>query len=273
MENSISKSEILKPVALKVGIPIVLSLAGFIYSKIMSKRSVHVDTASVTHVSPQDTNSQLTCEESFHSFDSMDTNFMNALERLENWAQPNLEEEILGLRGRVEKLQRKEYELELKFIKYCELKEQESINMIMELRNMLLLEMDHVEFFDKQICSIETQSKRLEKFVEDHMRVLEQLEHCQSENRLLHRKVKKLCKKTRAQASLMQERDLKIEVKETELLRSQDVIEERANAIKRFEDEVKNMKMILGQLEEEKDQLLKKLELANKSAATISEVI
>ncbi|CAL9002279.1 unnamed protein product [Prunus brigantina] len=53
---------------------------------------------------------------------------------------------------------------------------------------MLLLEMAHVEFLNREVSSIEAESQMLEKLVVEYLRVLEQLEYWKSENGFLQRK-------------------------------------------------------------------------------------
>lgn len=284
MESSTSKVEIMKPVILKAGIPLALSVAGFVCARIVARRIVAKDSLLETQMSTSEIDSQLGDEEeSFHSFCSsslpsmeyekpmiMDINFMNSMERLENRYEPNLEEEIFGLRSRLEGLQKRERELEMRFIRFCDSKEQESL--LMQLKNMLLLEMSYVELLDREISSMEAEKKRLETLVVEYLRVLEQLEFWKSENVFLHRKVKKLLRKVRAQSSLIREQDLKIEAKEKQVLGTQDELEKSSNIIKKLEDEVSELRMKLDQQQEEENELLKKLELAEKSPPTISKV-
>ncbi|KAH7512067.1 hypothetical protein FEM48_Zijuj12G0051100 [Ziziphus jujuba var. spinosa] len=284
MESSTSKVEIMKPMILKAGIPLALSVAGFVCAKIIARRSVAKESLLETQMSNSKIDSELGDEEeSFHSFCSTslpsmeyekpmitDTNFMNSIERLENRYEPNLKEEIFGLRQRLEDLQMKECELEMKFIRFCDLKEQESL--LMQLKNTLLLEMSHVELLDREISSMEAEKKRLETLVVEYLRVLEQLEFWKSKNGFLHRKVKKLLRKVRAQSSLIKEQDLQIGAKERQLFRTQDELETSRNIIKKLKDEVSELKMKFDQQQEEKNGLLEKLELAEKSPQSISKV-
>ena len=58
---------------------------------------------------------------------------------------------------------------------YFDLKEQESL--LMELKNMVLLEIAHVEFLDREISSAEAENERLRNLVVQYVGVLEYLEH------------------------------------------------------------------------------------------------
>ncbi|KAM5559648.1 protein CHUP1, chloroplastic [Rosa sericea] len=267
-----SKVQMLKPVLLKAGIPLALSVAGFIYSRILAQRSVHSKESlfESDQVSSLETNSQESRDEDdFHSISS--TCILSMEESLKiNDSKPKLEEEISRLRSRLEDLQKRESELEMEFISYCDMKERESA--LMELRNMLLLEMARVEFMDREVSFMEAESQRLEELVGEYLKVLEQFEEWKSENELLQRQVKMLMTQASVQASIIREQDLKLEAREAEVGRVHDELETRKTVTKTLEDEIGELRMILDQLQDEKNGLLEKLELKENSASSISEI-
>ncbi|XWS43495.1 hypothetical protein CRYUN_Cryun16bG0109000 [Craigia yunnanensis] len=281
MESSSSKAQVIKPVLLKAGIPLVLSLAGFIYVRIIAKRRINSAASSVeTPVSPLQTDSQeefrgegsrnstsSTCGEDEEKIVTS-THIMNLIRSSEVQERTAYEEEILGLRTRIEELQKREWELESQFLRFCDLKEHESV--LMELKNMLLLETFYVELLDREISSMEVENKRVKNIVMEYLGVVEQLEHCKSQNGLLQRKVKRLLRKTKGQAKIIREKDLKIEAKDAEIKRDGEVLEGRFDVIKKLEDEVRQLKSLTDQLQEQKDELSKKLELAENSNSSIS---
>ena len=283
MESSSSKPEVIKPVFLKVGIPLALSLAGFIYARIITKRRINPEASSgETPVSPLQTDFQeefrgegsrnstsSTCGEDEEQIVTS-THIMNLIRSSEVEERTAYEEEILGLRTRIEELQKREWELERQFLRFCDLKEQESV--LMEIRNMLLLETFYVEFLDREISSMGAENKRVKNIVMEYLRVVEQLEHWKSQNGLLQRKVKRLLRKTKGQAKIIREKDLKIEAKDSEIKRNGEVLHGRSNVIKKLEDEVRELKSVTDQLQEQKDELSKKLELAENSNSSISRV-
>lgn len=133
MESSTSKVEvIIKSMLLKAGIPLALYVAGFICAKLMAKRSLN-PKESLSEADDQ----VLRDGDSFYSFSStcvlsmedhepiiMDANVMNLAESLEiGYNKHELEEEISLLRIRLDDLQNRESELEMQFIRYCDLKE------------------------------------------------------------------------------------------------------------------------------------------------------
>ncbi|KAF3441757.1 hypothetical protein FNV43_RR15672 [Rhamnella rubrinervis] len=280
MEGSTSKAEIMKPVILKAGIPLALSVAGYLCAKLMARRCVPKDPLFENQ--PEIDSQLRDDQERFHSFGSstslpsieyekpmaMDTDFKNSTESFETEDEPSVEEELLRLRSRIEDLQKREWELETQFLRYCDLKEQDC--MLMQLENTLSFEMSQVEFLDKEIASMEAEKNRLETLVVEYLRVLELVEFWKSKNGFLHRKVKKLLRRIKVQSSRVREQGLKIEAREAVILRTHDVLEKRTNIIKELEDEVQELKMKLDDRQEEKNELLKMLELAEKSNLSIS---
>ncbi|KAM2549477.1 hypothetical protein TB1_013841 [Malus domestica] len=155
MESSTSKADIIiKPVLLKAGIPLALSVAGFICAKIVANPSVNPKGSSLEtddQVCSLETNSpKFRYEDGLHSFSSTCMHSTECLEIQDN--KRELEEEISRLRIRLDELQKRESELELQFIRYCDLKEQESV--LMEVSNMLLLLVARVEFLEREAVGV-----------------------------------------------------------------------------------------------------------------------
>lgn len=281
MESSTSKAEIMKPMILKAGIPLALSVAGFVCARLIARRSVN--PRDPLFENRPEVDSQFRDEQSLHSFGSstsvpsiesekpMDhTNFTISMESFELGDEPNVKEELLRLRTRIEELQKREWELETQFLRFCDLKEKES--MLIQLRSMLLFEMSQVELLDRDISSVEAEKNRLETLVAEYLRILEQMEVWKSKNGFLHRKVKKLLRKIRVQSRLIREQGSKIEAREAEILRAHDALETRTDIVKELEEEVCELKVKLDHQQEEKNELLEKLELAEKSHPSISKV-
>ncbi|KAF7804366.1 protein CHUP1, chloroplastic-like [Senna tora] len=167
MENTAFKAQVVKPVILKAGIPLALSLAGIIYAWIKTKKSL-CKASSLT-------------ENEFDN-DSPQASSMEDDEQQGMALNTSLEQEIIGLRSRIEGLQMKELALRLQFDRYCDMKEKESL--LMEIRNLLSLETARVEFLDKEVSSMEAQNKKLESFLAQYLRIIGQLEDWKSENRI-----------------------------------------------------------------------------------------
>lgn len=268
MENTTLKVENLKPVILKAGVPLAVSLAGLIYAWIMSKKSFSSKVSSFSEIEAYGD----TPEESFHSNLSSyedeeepatptDNSVLSrslVIHHNNNNNNPCLEKEITVLRSQIEGLQMRELALNLQFHHYCEMKEQESL--LVEIKNMLSLETARVEFLDREISLIETETMRLENFTVQYLRILEQLVYMKSENRVLQKKVQKLLRKSKAQSLLIKEQTLKIKEGEEEIQRSHDALQKRDSVINELEGEIKKLQRVLDQFQDEKNELVKKLD-------------
>lgn len=262
MENTTLKAENLKPIVLKAGVPLAVSLAGLIYAWIMAKKSSSkVSSFSKIEADPPeeslDNFSSMVDEEEHAS--SIDSNVLSgSLVIRENHS--GYEQEITILRNQIEGLKMRELALTFQFEKYCEMKEQESL--LMEMKNMLFQETSHVEFLDREISFIETEATRLESFLVQYMRIIEKVEYWKSENEMLRKKVQKLLRKSKAQSHLIKEQKLKIKEGEEEILRNNDGLQTRESVINKLEDEIKELQSVLEKIQDEKNELMKKLDTA-----------
>ncbi|XP_059667527.1 protein CHUP1, chloroplastic [Cornus florida] len=274
MESTKTKVELMKPVILKAGIPIAISVAGFILARIKSKKSSLL-RASTVETTQNNSHEEFRVDESIHSFDSSSSLPCMEVEKPvvinthyegDSQSQDRHEEELLGLRRRIEEFQERELKLEMKFLQYCDLKDQESV--LMELGYMFTLEIARVESFTKEISLMEEENRRLEDLAGEYMKVLEQLEFSGWENGLLHRKVKNLLRKLKERSRAVREKNTQIEEREAQILANQKELERRANLIKELEDENRELKLNLDQLQQEKKELVDSLKMAEKSASS-----
>ncbi|TKY53025.1 CHUP1 [Spatholobus suberectus] len=268
------KAENLKPVILKAGVPLAASLAGLIYAWIIAKKNLSAKVSSLPenecgspkakHEESFDNLSYVEVEE---SSTPMNSSVLSGSLVIHDDNNPCLEQQITSLRSQIEGLQMRELALRMQFELYCEMKEQESL--LAGVKNMLSLENDHVEFLNKEISSIETETMRLENFVVQYMRVLEQLEYWKSRNRVLQRRVQRLLRDSKAKSRLIKGQALKIKEKEAEILRNHDALQTRVSVINKLEDEIRELQRILDQLEDEKNEVVKKLETAEAYASKL----
>ena len=285
MESTSSRTEVMKPLFLKAGIPLVLSVAGFVYARIVLRRSTIAKPFPLqTTVSPVldtiDSNDDFIDEASIHSLQSTSSPIKDDdQEHMITSSQVcsstvashiHFEEEILGLKNEIEELQKREHSLAMQFLRYRVMKEQDSV--LEELKNMLLLETASVKFLDREISLIEAQTQGFENFMVECRRVLEQIEFAKKENRLLERKVKKLSRRTREQSRVIGEKNARINGLEAEIMRFCDAQEMRTDVIKKLDDEVREFEAVVNRLQEEKNDLLVKLDAAESQASLISKV-
>ncbi|KAG6773729.1 hypothetical protein POTOM_021046 [Populus tomentosa] len=276
MGSTSSKTEVMKPLFLKAGIPLVLSVAGFVYARIVLRSTVAKPSSLQTTVSPVldtiDSNDDFIDEASIHSLQSTSSPIKDDdQEHMITSSQVcsstvashiHFEEEILGLRNEIEELQKREHSLGIQFLRYRVMKEQDSV--LEELKNMLLLE--------REISLIEAQTQGFENFMVECRIVLEQIEFAKKENRLLERKVKKLSRRTREQSRVIGEKNARINGLEAEIMRFCDALEMRTDAVKKLDGEVREFEAVVNRLQEEKNDLLVKLDAAESPASLISKV-
>ncbi|KAK7392528.1 hypothetical protein VNO78_20971 [Psophocarpus tetragonolobus] len=266
------KAENLKPFILKAGVPLAASLTGLIYAWIIAKKNLSTKVFS----SPENecASPKIACHKGTKQQESFDQVAYVEDEELSSPMSSSvlsgslvihdnnscLEQEITRLRSQIEGLQMRELALRLQFELYCEMKGQESL--LAEVKNMLSLENDRVEFLSKEISSIETETMKLESFVVQYMSVIEQLQYWKSQNRVLQRRVQRLLRDSKAKSRLIKGQALKIREKEEEILRNHDDLQTRVSVINKLEGEIRELQRILDLLEDEKNEVVKTLETA-----------
>ncbi|CDP15324.1 unnamed protein product [Coffea canephora] len=280
MDSTSTKADVIKPVLLRAGIPLAITVAGFIVARITTrKRSSRLNTSSAENEASsrgeqtaegcfpdvQSINSSsLSSLDAYHSI--TDTSNRNSEEELQHQHIFELEEEVLVLRNQIKDVHVREFELEVQYLRYHDMKEQELL--LMELQNKLLLEITRVELLDEEISSVEADRKSFESVVVEYLKMLELLEISRSRNRLLQRKVKKLLRRTKEHSRVIKQQHMQIEAKEAEIFRNHQELEAKANIIRRRENEIKELKLAFGQLQMEKDELSRQMELANTAASS-----
>lgn len=272
----------MKPVLLKAGIPLALSLAGFIFAKIATRKCclrTGRSQLSEIQVNSQETNSSDN-EESFHSLDlecipcvedehtySEAYYHRNAFESSSIMEEScELQEEILGLRRRIEDIQDREWQLEKRFLYYQDLKDQEMV--LMDFHNKLMLEINRVEFLEREISLLEEENQRFENIAVEYLKLLKLLEFFRSENEQHHKRVKKLLRKTKEHSRVLRKQSLQIQSKETEISRNKKELEVKADCIRLMENEIRELKLITELLQREKNELSDKLRVAEESATS-----
>ncbi|OIT01434.1 PREDICTED: protein CHUP1, chloroplastic [Nicotiana attenuata] len=283
MENNSTKVEMIKPVFLKAGIPIAITLAGYIIAKITTKRSsIFIPSTNQENSQEIITNQHdisrdevglhqnLDYSESDDNHSSTHTIYKDSEESFLFQDKCKYEEDLLSLRRRTDDIEERENQLEARFQKYSHLKDQEIA--LMDMQNKLLLEINKVEFFDKEITLMEGENQRIQNMVIEYLRIMELLDLSQSENRLLHKKVKKLLKKINQHSRVIEEQDFQLEAKEIEISRNEKGLEMKDHIINKMELEIQELKMAIEQLQEEKIGLLRKLEMGENSNPSKSNV-
>lgn len=243
MESSKSRADVIKPVILKAGIPLALSLAGFIWAKIVATRR---NAGEGSESEP--------CNEEQMSLDVQDKPGM-------------IREELLGLGRMLQGLQQREWKLEMQFRRYCELREREAL--LLEIGNSLELELGRVEALSREVVSMECEHKRVAEIALEYAEVLEEMRCLRLENQAMQSKVKKLLRKVKGQSSFIQDSNLRIEAQEREISSTQSTLESVRDAVKKMEGEVRELRAVMEQMRQEKDDLRIRLNSVEESVLQV----
>lgn len=228
MENNQSR-DLIKSILIMAGIPLAFSVTCSLISRIGNRKNGE-DCKDITH-------------------DVSD----------------HLKEQMFALRHKVEELQELEREIEFKFFRFIDLKDQEYA--LLEVQNSLVMEKVRADFLEREVSSIEVENKKFDEMVIEYLKALEELESSRLENGLLKRRVQKLLKKTRESSRLIRKMNLKIEAREIDIMRSKVELKRKDNEIGGFEREVEEMRTMISQLRNEKNELFENLETSEKEVA------
>ncbi|KAF3582459.1 hypothetical protein DY000_02029292 [Brassica cretica] len=229
----------MKPVILKVGVALVLSATGLILARFVSRKEENEVTSSARN------------QESTSS--SSRRNDGEQEEETEIRGDHQQQQEILGLRSRLEELQRKEYEMELRFERYCNMKEQEV--MLMEHKSMLSLEKTQLDFLRRELSGMEEEHKRGQDLVIVFLKLVGEIQELRSENWFLEGQAKKLRRRGKHLYRVLKEKSMRSTSVEKELLKCLDELEMKNSVVKELEGEVKDLKARVDVLQKEKEEV------------------
>lgn len=239
---------VMKPVILKVGVALVLSATGLILARFVSRKEDNEVTSSASN--PESTSSS-----------SRRNDGEEEEEHTESLGD-HQQQEILGLRSRLEELQRKEYEMELRFERYSNMKDQEVL--LMEHKTMLSLEKAQLDFYRRELSAMEEEHKRGQDLVIVFLKLVGEIQELRSENWFLEKQAKKLRRGGKQLYRLVNEKNRRSIAVEKELLKCVDELEMKNSIVKELEGEVKDLKARVDVLQEEKKEVsLKSLEMVS----------
>lgn len=225
----------MKPVILRVGVALVISATGLILARFVSRKEDNEVTSSASNQGSSSSPSRRNDgEEETESLDYQ-------------------KREILSLNSRFEELQRKEYEMELRFERYCNLKDQEVV--LMEHKSMLSLEKSQLNFFRREVSAMEEEHKRGQDLLMVYLKLVGEIQGLRSENGLLERTAKKLRRRGKQLYRVLNEKSRRIVGVEKEFLRCLDELETKNNLVKVLEGDVKDLKVRADVLQEERGEV------------------
>ncbi|KAK1421067.1 hypothetical protein QVD17_23150 [Tagetes erecta] len=180
-----------------------------------------------------------------------------------------LKDQILTLRCKTEELQNLERDIEVRFLRYIELKDQEYA--LMEVQNGLRMEKERAEFSQREVASMEEEKRKFDEMVVEYLKALKEVECSRVENNVLRRREKKLLRKMKQSLRLIVKQKLKIEAQEADMSSRQVELERKEIVIGGFEREVDEMRTVIDRLENEKNEVMKTLEITNNTVASKAE--
>ncbi|KFK36540.1 hypothetical protein AALP_AA4G137300 [Arabis alpina] len=229
----------MKPLILKVGVALVISATGLILARFVSRKEDNEVTSSLSN--PESSSSPSTSndgeEEEEEEAESLD----------------NQKQEIVSLRTRFEELQRKESEMELRFERYCNLKDQEVV--LIENKSMLNIEKTQLDFFRREVAAMEEEHKRGQDLLMVYLKIVGEIQGLRSENSLLEGKAKKLRRRGKQLYRVLNEKSRRVGGMEKEFLRCINELETKNDVVKELEGEVKDLKARVDVLQEEKEEV------------------
>lgn len=254
MDNTNTKSEVMKPVLLKAGIPLAITVAGFLIAKLTnrtiptskSSSGIETDHATSSKVDSQENQEDegTSCSDLFEEDIeqcSIDTPFQNPDAKLDKYEIQNSRSELQ------EKM------------------ESETKDLVLGLHKKLSLEIDRVELLEREFSTLAAERERLEKVGVECLKIVKLLANSRSENGLLRKRVKKLLKRIKHQSRVIQEQILEIEEKESEISRNHEELESGSELFRNMKVELEQMKMDIAQSQTEKSELFNQIEVANKT--------
>ncbi|CAA7042082.1 unnamed protein product [Microthlaspi erraticum] len=231
----------MKPMILRVGVALFLSATGLILARFVYRKEDNEVTSSTSNRESSSSPSRRNDGEEEEETESVD----------------HKKEEILRLKSRFEELQRKEYEMELRFERYCNLKDQEV--MLMDHKSMLSLEKSQLDFFRREVSAMQEEQKRGQDLLIVYLKLVGEIQGLRSENGLLEGKAKKLRRRTKQLYRLVNDKNRRVNSVEKEFLRCFDELETKNNIVKELEGEVNVLKANVDVLQEEKEDVSWKL--------------
>ncbi|KAK4740517.1 hypothetical protein SAY87_032364 [Trapa incisa] len=232
MEASKSKVDAIKPVILKAGIPLAISIVGFVCSKFIAGRR---RADSICHESRDEEEEEGEMGLVVHDHKS------------------GTHEEILGLGRILERLQERAWSMEMKFLRYCELRDREAL--LLEVKRSVEMEIGRVESMSREVKAMELEQKRVVEIELEYVNVIEEMRCLRLENAAMQRKVRRLMRKVKEQSDFMRDSKLRIKAQEREISSARSTLENERDDLKKMEGEIGEMRRAMKQLQQEKDQL------------------
>lgn len=135
--------------------------------------------------------------------------------------------------------------------------------------NLLKMEMVRVEILNTRVSSMEVENQKVEHMAMDYGKVLKEMELWKSESQLLKRKVNMLYRIVRQQLRSIRRSQRRLGAHEMEVSNEKGDREEDRSVVKKLQDDVRELRRSLEQMEMEKKEILVKLNSAETSKVVL----
>lgn len=135
--------------------------------------------------------------------------------------------------------------------------------------NLLKMEMVRVEILNTRVSSMEVENQKVEHMAMDYGKVLKEMELWKSESQLLKRKVNMLYRIVRQQSRSIRRSQRRLGAHEMEVSNEKRDREEDRSVVKKLQDDVRELRRSLEQMEMEKKEILVKLNSAETSKVVL----
>ncbi|KAI4357872.1 hypothetical protein L6164_001794 [Bauhinia variegata] len=176
--------------------------------------------------------------------------------------------ELERLRNLVKELEEREVKLEGELLEYYGLKEEESD--VMELQRQLKIKTVEVDMLNITINSLQAERKKLQEELSQRGSAKRELEVARNKIKELQRQIQLEANQTKGHLLLLKQQVSGLQAKEEEAVRKDAEIEKKLKAVKELEVEVVELKRKNKELQHEKRELTVKLDAAQSSVMTLS---
>ncbi|XP_051135723.1 protein CHUP1, chloroplastic-like [Andrographis paniculata] len=274
----------ISPVIFKIGVALVFSISGFVYTFFRYKQGIKRPSKPTPHQSCPE-NCRHGDDDRDHGFEAMTpascdedrdgsilqefNDFLNECNASDLSPSKNrqsngydedaeFEKEIRTLRSKVKFLEERERVLETQLLEYYGLKEQETA--VAELQNRLRIQNMETKLYRVKIESLQSDKRRLESQAADYAKVVAELEAAKKKINLLRTKLTSEAKENREQILKLQERVMKLQSDEKNDPKTDQDARMELERRKELEEELEELKKQNHSLKLENIELAEKLD-------------
>ncbi|XP_020241524.1 protein CHUP1, chloroplastic-like isoform X2 [Asparagus officinalis] len=249
-----------RPLLLKLGFALALSLGGYFASRFRSKprlpppkpKSSSGSSGSEESTAKSSAMAASGLKDELHILTSENPD-RNTVEPMEKYSELEerleMEKEIAYLRNLVEALKERERNLEIQLIEYYGLKEQEAS--LRELENRLKVNAMESKLLNLKIESLQADNQKLQAQASEYPKVVSELESARNEIKLLKKRLKFDGEQAREKLAALHQRITEMLDRERKHGEHDIEVEKKLKRLKELEDEVVTLRNVNSSLVEE----------------------